>query len=112
MSYITREMIALFASPQSLSAQSKGMGKRPYILTKGMCVGSPVVISIEQSHLNYFTHEIINPRCACSAMVTILSVCVCVCVCLSPLILALQVPNRLMSDTNDSSTTSARKTMR
>ena len=35
----------------------------------------------------------------------------CVCVCLSPLILALQAPNRLMNDTNDSSTTSARKIM-
>ena len=40
-----------------------------------------------------------------------LSVCVCVCVCLSPLILALQAPNRLMSDTNGSSATSARKIM-
>ena len=39
------------------------------------------------------------------------SVCMCVCVCLPPLILALQTPNRLMSDTNGSSTTSARKLM-
>ena len=38
-------------------------------------------------------------------------VCVSVCVCLSPLILVLQAPNRLMSDTNSSSATSARKLM-
>ena len=61
--------------------------------------------------------SIVNPRCACAARVTVLalcvcvSVCVCVCVCLSPLILALQAPNRLMSDTNGSSTTSAKKIM-
>ena len=34
-------------------------------------------------------------------------VCVCVCVCLSPLILALQGPSRLISDTNGSSATRA-----
>ena len=41
------------------------------------------------------------------------SVCVCVCVsvCLSPLILALQGPSRLISDTNGSSATRARKFM-
>ena len=55
----------------------------------------------------------INPRRACAARVTVvvLCVCLCVCVCLSPLILALQAPNRLMSDTNGSSATSARKIM-
>jgi len=36
-------------------------------------------------------------------------VCVCVCVCLSPLILALQGPSRLISDTNGSSATRTRK---
>ena len=36
---------------------------------------------------------------------------VCVSVCLSPLILALQGPSRLISDTNDSSATRARKDM-
>jgi len=40
-----------------------------------------------------------------------LSVCVCVCVCLSPLILTLQGPSRLISDTNGSSATRARKVM-
>ena len=50
---------------------------------------------------------VINPRRACAARVTIVVLCVCVCVCLSPLILALQAPNRLMSDNNGSSTTSA-----
>ena len=39
------------------------------------------------------------------------SVCVCVCVCLSPLILALQGPSRLISNTNGSSTTRARIVM-
>jgi len=39
------------------------------------------------------------------------SVCVCLSVCLSPLILALQGPSRLISDTNDSSTTMAWKVM-
>ena len=59
----------------------------------------------------------INPRRACAARVTVLglcvclSVCVCVCVCLSPLVLSLQAPNRLMSNTNGSSATSARKIM-
>jgi len=38
-------------------------------------------------------------------------VSVCVCVCLSPLILALQGPSRLISDTNGSSATRARKLM-
>jgi len=38
-------------------------------------------------------------------------VSVCVCVCLSPLILALQGPSRLISNTNGSSTTRARKVM-
>jgi len=38
-------------------------------------------------------------------------VSVCVFVCLSPLILALQGPSRLISDTNGSSATSARKIM-
>ena len=58
-------------------------------------------------------HLLINPRCACAATVTVLGLCVCLsaCVCLSPLILALQAPNRLMSDTNGSSATSARKIM-
>ena len=51
---------------------------------------------------------VINPRRACAARVTVLGlcVCVCVCVCLSPLILALQGPSRLISDTNGSSATS------
>ena len=38
-------------------------------------------------------------------------VCVSVCVCLSPLILSLQGPSRLISDTNGSSATRARKVM-
>ena len=38
-------------------------------------------------------------------------VSVCLCVCLSPLILALQGPSRLISDTNGSSATRARKIM-
>jgi len=54
---------------------------------------------------------IINPRHACAAMVGTWFVCLCVCVCLSPLILALQGPSRLISDTNGSSATRARKTM-
>ena len=54
---------------------------------------------------------IVNPRCACAARVTVLALCVCVSVCVSPLILALQAANRLMSNTNGSSTTSARKIM-
>jgi len=54
---------------------------------------------------------IINPRRACAARVTVLGLCVCVCVCvrLSPLILALQGPSRLISDTNGSSATRARR---
>ena len=38
-------------------------------------------------------------------------VSVCVCVCLSPLILALEGPSRLISDTNGSSATWAQKVM-
>ena len=60
-------------------------------------------------------NAIINPRRACAARVTVLGLCVCVsvclCVCLSPLILALQGSSRLISDTNGSSTTKARKVM-
>ena len=41
--------------------------------------------------------------------ISVMCVCVRVCVCLSPLILALQGPNRLISDTNGSSATRARK---
>ena len=48
---------------------------------------------------------IVNPRQACAARVTVLGLCV------SSLVLALQAPNRLMSDTNGSSATSARKIM-
>ena len=59
--------------------------------------------------------SVINPRRACAARVTVVvlcvCVCVCLCVCLSPLILALQAPNRLMSDNNGSSATSAGKIM-
>ena len=45
---------------------------------------------------------VFNHRRACAARVTVYLVCmsVCVCVCLSPLILALQGPSRLISDTN------------
>jgi len=52
----------------------------------------------------------INPRRACAA-ITVLGLCVCLCVCLSPLILALQGPSRLISDTNGSSAARARKVM-
>jgi len=58
---------------------------------------------------------IINPRRTCAARVTVLGLCVCVCVCvsvcLSPLILFLQGPSRLISDTNGSSAARARKIM-
>ena len=47
----------------------------------------------------------------CDVTVVVLCVSVCVSVCVSPLILALQAPNRLMSDNNGSSATSARKIM-
>jgi len=52
-------------------------------------------------------------RRACAARVTVLGLraSVCVCVCLSPLILALQGPSRLISDTNGSNATRARKVM-
>ena len=77
---------------------------------------------VTSKYVGLYTHEplrlhVFNPRCTCAARVTVLglcvclSVCVCVCVCLSPLILALQAPNRLKSDTNGSSATSARKIM-
>ena len=52
-------------------------------------------------------YALINPRCAYAARVMVLGLCVC----LSPLILALQAPNRLMSNTNGSSAISARKIM-
>jgi len=46
---------------------------------------------------------------------TVLGLCVCVCVCVSvclpPLILSQQEPSRLISDTNGSSATRARKIM-
>ena len=45
-------------------------------------------------------NDVINPRRACAARVTVL-----------PLILALQGPSRLISDTNGSSATRARKFM-
>jgi len=62
---------------------------------------------------------LINLRRTCAARFTVLGLCVgvCVCVsvcvhvCLSPLILALQGPSRLSSDTNGSSATRARKVM-
>jgi len=65
----------------------------------------------------------VNPRRACAARVTVLGLCVCVCVCvsvcvsvcvcvcLSPLILVLQGPSRLISDTNGSSATRTQKIM-
>ena len=40
-----------------------------------------------------------NPWRACAARVTVLGLCVSPSVCRSPLVLALQAPNRLMSDT-------------
>ena len=46
--------------------------------------------------------------CVC---VSVCCVSVCLCVCLSPVILALQGPSRLISDTNGSSATRARKVM-
>ena len=56
-------------------------------------------------------HDIINPRRACAARVTVVGLCVClfVClfVCLSTTILALQATRRLMSDTNSYSATRA-----
>jgi len=58
-------------------------------------------------------HLPINPQRACAARVTVLGLCVFVClsVCLSPPILALQGPSRLISDTNGSSATRAQKVM-
>jgi len=52
--------------------------------------------------------KFINPRRACATRLLYL---VCVSVCLSPLILTLQGPSRLISDTNGSSATKARKVM-
>ena len=52
--------------------------------------------------------ELINPRRACAARVTVVVLCVCL-VCLSPTILALQATRRLMSDTNRFSATRAGK---
>jgi len=54
---------------------------------------------------------LVNPWCACAVRVTVLGLCVCVSVCLSPVILALQGPSQLISDTNGSSATRARKVM-
>ena len=54
-------------------------------------------------------HDIINPRRACAARVTVLGLCVSVSVCLSVSILALQAMTQLMSDANSFSKTSARK---
>ena len=50
-------------------------------------------------------NTIINPQRACAARVTVLGWCVCVCV--SPLILSLQGPSQLISDTNGASATRA-----
>ena len=41
---------------------------------------------------------LINPRRACATRVTVVVLCVCVFVCLSPRILVLQAPNRLISE--------------
>ena len=63
----------------------------------------------------YSVHEtgLVNPRCACTAKVTVVVLCLSVClsVCLSTTILALQATRWLMSDTNGFSATRARKMM-
>jgi len=68
-----------------------------------------------RTYTHVHTGTVINLRRACAARVIVLGLCVCVCVCLcvclSPLILALQGPSRLVSDTNGSSATRARKNM-
>ena len=55
--------------------------------------------------------DIINPRRACAARVTVVVLCVCVSVCVSTTILGLQATRRLMSDTNSFSATRERKIM-
>ena len=52
-------------------------------------------------------NNVINPRRACAARVTVVVLCVCV----STTILALQATRRLMSDTNSFIATRARKFM-
>ena len=55
--------------------------------------------SVENNYDEYLL-SVFNPRRTCTARVMVLGLCVCqcVCVCLSPLILALQAPNKLMSE--------------
>ena len=65
----------------------------------------------ESNLQKWWSCTVFNPRRACAAKVTVLGLCVCVCFCLSPLILALQGPSRLISNTNGSGATRARKLM-
>jgi len=67
------------------------------------------MIRVRTYELKLSLENIINPRRACTARVTVLGLCVCVC--LSPLFLALQGPSQLISDTNGSSATRAWKIM-
>ena len=55
--------------------------------------------------------DLINPRRACAARVTVVVLCVCLSVCLSTTILAPRATRRLMSDTNRFSATRAGKIM-
>ena len=109
---------SLFVQPQQLLAcerkrqlehtvygPSQAATMRPTVSSSTICVRVTI------AHAHTTTATLINPRRACAARVTVVVLCVCVCMCLSPLILALQAPNRLMSDNNGSSATSARKIM-
>ena len=50
-----------------------------------------------------FVQNLINPRRACAARVTVLGMCVCLSVCLSTTILALQAMRRLNNAINNNS---------
>ena len=70
-------------------------------------------VNEDYTDISVFDHFLVNPRHAHAQRGLQYLVCVPVClrVCLSPLILALQAPNRLISDTNGSSATNTRKLM-
>ena len=103
----------------SITAASDGTASKSLIHAWVYCVLLSASIAesdfVELQPVSVINSAVVNPRRACAARVTVVvlcvCVCVCVCVCLSPLILALQAPNRLMSDNNGSSATSARKIM-
>ena len=115
--YTTSEQFLMWVSVQWMRWQVSS-GHTCQSGSSGSSAPGPTHWTIEVTHeagsLGCCTTDIINPRRACAAGVTVVGLCVrlcCLSVCLSTTILALQATRRLMSDTNSFSATRAWKTM-